>query len=346
MRLVAGTALASLALAGVVSPDAGVAATKCNLDGKTLRVAMTKKHDLTVMRVDGGEILVEAQGPVACAAGTPTTTNTDRIRVRDRSAGNTDLLVSLSGGDFAPGATNAGDKDPDPFANPNEIEWSVKMGAGADDEFKLLGKPEPDGVNVRLGADGINVNVHTSLFLINDADIALRGAEDLLVTSGSGDDVVSAGGGAGTGTPLRRSLLLDDPFGGNDILTGGDGDDQIYNGGGSDTYEGGRGRDTLHYQGEPVTVTIGSGAGNDGGLDDLSSGIRDNLTAGGEDDFLVGSDKGNVLTGGKGVDTLRGLAGNDRLRAKDGTVDDEIDCSTGAGDSAKVDQIDPSPTSC
>jgi Ca2+-binding RTX toxin-like protein len=210
-------------------------------------------------------------------------------------------------------------------------------------------------VNFRWGAGGINLNVHSTFLLANDADISLTGAEDLLVFTAGGDDIVSAAGGAGTGDPFPRSLWFDDPFGGDDIQIGGAGDDLIFNGLDADTIAGGKGRDTVRYQGSgPISVTIGSGIGDDGGLsDENGAGDRDtvgasieNVTGADGDDLLIGTGKGNVMIGGKGVDALFGGGGADRLRAKDGTADAAINCGAGSGDSATVDKKDPKPISC
>ena len=100
-------------------------------------------------------------------------------------------------------------------------------------------------------------------------------------------------------------------------MKGGEGNDTLDGGPDSDSILGGPGVDLATYAGRvnPVTATIGAGAGNDGGADDGPTGVRDtlaatveNLTGGAGNDSLSGNDLGNVLIGGLGADSLFGLA--------------------------------------
>ena len=78
--------------------------------------------------------------------------------------------------------------------------------------------------------------------------------------------------------------------GGNDILSGGKGYDQIFGGAGNDTLKGGVGDDVLR-----------GGEGND------------KLFGGAGDDVLNGGAGNDTLKGGAGDDVLRGGEGNDKL---------------------------------
>lgn len=103
-----------------------------------------------------------------------------------------------------------------------------------------------------------------------------------------------------------------------------------------------------------VIATIGSGSGNDGGVEDGPVGFRDtlaptveNLTGGSGNDSLTGNDLANVLVGGLGADSLFGLAGVDTLNAADGIADTVIDCGADTDNVALSDSgIDPAPVSC
>ena len=93
---------------------------------------------------------------------------------------------------------------------------------------------------------------------------------------------------------------------GNDVLTGGAGDDELYGGDGYDYLLGGSGDDTL-YGGDGLDNLYG-GDGDDtlyGGDDD------DTLDGGDGDDWLYGGDNNDRLTGGGGDDVLDGGAGDD-----------------------------------
>jgi Ca2+-binding RTX toxin-like protein len=76
----------------------------------------------------------------------------------------------------------------------------------------------------------------------------------------------------------------------------------------------------------------------------------ENLIGGSSPDTLIGSALANRITGGLGVDRLRGLGGDDTLVARDGVVDTEIQCDGGApagtADQATLDTADPTPSNC
>ena len=72
----------------------------------------------------------------------------------------------------------------------------------------------------------------------------------------------------------------------------------------------------------------------------------ENVVGGRGDDSLTGSAARNRLTGGLGVDALRGLGANDVLVADDGVADSELDCGDGARDTALVDPLDPPTIGC
>ena len=170
------------------------------------------------------------------------------------------------------------------------------------------------------------------------------------INGGDGDDTLtggdSVGGGAdnisgGAGNDTIRGGL------GNDQLNGGPGSDTFDEGSvpnGSDTFNGGSdvlpavGVDTVSYAsrlatGLAITVTLGSGNGNDGeggategdtvgplgDIEAVTGGpLADNLTC--------GQATGCTLSGGAGNDTLVGNSGNDTINGGAGN-----DTITGAG---------------
>jgi Ca2+-binding RTX toxin-like protein len=129
------------------------------------------------------------------------------------------------------------------------------------------------------------------------------------VNGGSGDDVV-------TGSALA------------DNIRGGSGRDSLNGGDGPDDIAGGSGTDTLFYPADratPISVTVGAGDGNDGGIEDQGSGKRDTVqgdvegVAGTPQGDLIGGDSsGEMLIGGLGDDTLVGNNGNDTLLGLEG----------------------------
>lgn len=95
---------------------------------------------------------------------------------------------------------------------------------------------------------------------------------------------------------------------GNDILTGGSGNDQIYGGPGHDTINGGAGDD--HIDGGEHNDTIHGNAGNDS----LIGGRQNDVIFGDDgDDYLLGDRGADVLYGNDGDDYLLGFTENDLI---------------------------------
>jgi len=145
------------------------------------------------------------------------------------------------------------------------------------------------------------------------------------VQGGLGDDVVSGhgtvegNGGNDTvvGSPGAENIRGN---GGRDILDGGGGPDDILGGTSG-------GADTLVYPGRvtAISVTIGSGNRNDGGVEDQGASGRDTVhgdvesvigTA--QNDFLAGDSSSETLIGAAGDDTLVGNSGQDTLLGLEG----------------------------
>ncbi|WP_370386138.1 hypothetical protein ABW387_17165 [Snodgrassella alvi] len=120
--------------------------------------------------------------------------------------------------------------------------------------------------------------------------------------------------------------LYKDPIwgkGGDDILTGGDGDDILYGLAGNDILNGGAGVDILD-----------GGAGND----ILNGGAGDDILWGGYgNDILNGGAGDDILNGESGYDILNGGTGNDILIGGDGHKD-RYEFETGHGQDVINDQ--------
>lgn len=110
---------------------------------------------------------------------------------------------------------------------------------------------------------------------------------------------------------------------GDDVLTGGAGNDELEGGKGNDTLLGGAGSDEL--EGGSGNDLLDGGTGNDeleggSGNDTLLGGAgRDELDGGKGDDVLDGGTGNDELDGGKGNDILIGGAGNDEINGGRGT---------------------------
>jgi hypothetical protein len=138
---------------------------------------------------------------------------------------------------------------------------------------------------------------------------------------------------------------------GDDVLRGGDGNDNFFDEPGADTFAGGNGSDGVSYLAAdaPLSVTL-DGVANDG-----IAGEGDNVGVDVEDVYvdiprpvtIVGSAAANVIYGYATADTIDGAAGNDVLfgangndtiTARDGYAD-RVDCGSGT-DAAVVDTLD------
>lgn len=143
-----------------------------------------------------------------------------------------------------------------------------------------------------------------------------QGADILL---GQGNDVAT--GGAGDDRLLG--------FEGNDILLGGGGNDGLFGGAGFDTLQGGDGNDYI--------VTGGGIGSGDNGDDVLigGDGVNDTLFGGNGNDFLAGLGADDRLAGGNEDDILLGGAGNDVVVGEGGRdlVSGDIGSDVLVGDS-------------
>lgn len=154
-----------------------------------------------------------------------------------------------------------------------------------------------NGIADVLTLGGIKVTDLEESFFIFAGDVN----ETINGTAGI-DDLFGAGG-----TDLINGL------GGNDHLLGETGNDTLVGGSGGDHLHGGSGVDTASYAGSDAAVNVnmwtGTYTGGHAGGDELFS--IENLTGSSHNDILVANDVNNVLNGGAGADSMRGLAGDD-----------------------------------
>lgn len=291
----------AVSVVGLAAP-AGAAPT-CTYDAPTLSVTVDVGNGETATIGRAG-VAITLDG-VPCDVATVTTTDTIAITATGIP---TEIAVDLSGGGFEPGATLESDGS-------SEIEFTLNVPAGTP-VFRVLGTPGSD--NFVIGTGGINLNATEAT---GDPDVLITGNPAIVLFGGDGNDVLSVGGGAGTGPAGPGATLLGDAAG--DLLLGGIG---------GSTFDGGAGPDELDYAAATMLSLADLGAGRvdhqGGGTDTLVA--IENLTGSPGDDHIVGDGSANVLRGAAGADTLQGLGGDDTLDGGAGTDTLDVSGATGA----------------
>jgi hypothetical protein len=366
---------AGLLLGMLLAPAGASGAVNCARTGAVLDVGLTAAGDQAHLAIDGGAIEVRSKtfSQVLCA-NAPTVSNVDTVNLVDSSGGNT--LFSIDDVDaYGPGASAAGG---DAGAATDEIEFVVTQGAGGGDELAL--RASSGGATIAWGTLGINPNA-TGAENTPDADITQTGVEINSATGGFGAQSFSGAGGAGTGSPFTRPLRLSGGFdddlieGGNgddeldgsfddDTLRGGAGDDEVGGSFGADDVSGGAGVDTAAYRISCVSdeddcsvkVNLADDGFVDGGTadeSDVTPGKRDdvgsdveNILGGADDDTLIGNGARNVLEGRLGRDRLFGKGGRDLLLTREFVQDLALNCGKGKRDRVTRDRFDPRGKGC
>ena len=255
--------------------------------------------DAVVIDARGGNDSVQAVSTFALPLGERMTIN---------GGGGDDLLVGGDGNDiilgFAGNDTVRGGGGQD-ILDAGEGNNSLFGDAGADALFAGFGSDRIDGgtgideVHYGTRTGGVNVSLDN---VANDGTppgivggggsfVVIPGEGDNVldtvewVSTGSGDDVVTAG-----------TLAAANRFkggAGNDRLEGGAGDDTLVGGDGNDRLLGGSGRDSLSGDAGNDTLTGGTGV--------------DSMFGGDGDDSIFSDDStiDAVIDGGKGVDSVR-----------------------------------------
>jgi Ca2+-binding RTX toxin-like protein len=178
-------------------------------------------------------------------------------------------------------------------------------------------------------------------------DVIRGGDEDDLFQASQGSDRLFGGAGS-------DGLLGDADA---DTLFGQPGDDLLAAGGpcGGGRLVGNAGDDNASFArtSDPQGVMEASLDSGRAFLRGVAGCRRTGLDASLEDlegtfgrDVLIGDAGDNGFFGQPGSDEFYGLGGNDIVNARDGRVDQVIDCGEGDADEAVVDQTDPAPVGC
>jgi ELWxxDGT repeat protein len=302
----------------------------CSLSGSTLTVAINSFDDVTIRR-SGSSLSVSNIDITDPTCGGATVANVDTVNVTGTSLPER-VVLDLSGGAFAPGATPEA-------TGVSDIEIDVDLGSGTD---RLVVQGASGIDRVQLGSDGINLNND------DDVDATVAGVEEVTVNGGLGNDLLTAAGSPATGDAFFVPVLLNGD-GGNDTLTGGEAPDVLTGGAGNDMFKetkvigaadsflGGSGTDTLTYAARAGTVKVTlDGVANDGANqgaegDNVSSDVERLIGGKGKDTLTGTTSAANVLTGGAGNDTIDvrdGVSGNDTANGGAGTDT----CLVDAGD--------------
>jgi len=251
-------------LAGPPGPQAP---TTCEYIASKHRVKVNASNSASIARTANGHITVNS----AWCGRQATVFNTDSIVVLS-GAGTQFVVLYLDNGGFKPGFTN----EP---GSTDEIEISVSLG-GDSDSFEVFGDDSAtDNIVVgkssafaALGQMNLNADETTGI----DADLTMIiGIEERIVFGRGGADVISGGGGAGTGAAADFLLKL----------AGGNGGDEVTGGAVHDSIVGGDGPDVLKGGGGPDFIDSADGvSGNDqifggGGSDTCNADNGDALTS-------------------------------------------------------------------
>jgi Ca2+-binding RTX toxin-like protein len=152
------------------------------------------------------------------------------------------------------------------------IVGGISMG-GARDTLNNSGSIIATGGSaIDMGAGNDQVNLYVGATVTGT--ILLGTGDDVALSTSAGGFVIDGGEGSDT-------IAMEYAYGGNDILSGGAGNDYIYAGAGNDQIDGGLDNDTLY--------------GNDG------------------DDLIKGGAGDDNIVGGIGADAIHGDGGNDSI---------------------------------
>ena len=279
-----------------------------------------------------------------------------------RGDSNDNTLTGLAGDDTLIGGGGGNDTliggAGDDTLNGGEGDDMLTGGAGADtitggpgvDTISYAGSDEAVDIRLRTGhASGGHAEGDEYAMVENvigsSHDDRLAGDNRPEGASTGGDNTLSGGGGddeiyGGSGGDTLNGDAGDDALyggAGGDTLNGGAGDDMLIGGPGGDTFSGGAGEDTVSYanaRDEKVTVNLAgtttdpdpnNASHSDG--DSFSAGDVENVIGSPRGDTITGNNLANMIWGGAGADVLNGGAGDDTIDG--GAAGDEIDGGTG-----------------
>jgi len=196
---------------------------------------------------------------------------------------------------------------------PGNVGGNDRVEGGSGDDV-LYGQVGMDliiggsGDDQMLGGDG-NDSIIGGNRTLQPFMLAEVGADE--IDGGAGNDRII--GDSGSVSPLFPASIV----GGNDTITGGDGDDLIYGMLGNDSIDAGAGADQVYGQAGSDTIVGGDDAdrlyGGDAS-DAIDGGAGNDLVFGQSgNDILLGGNGNDLVRGGIGRDWLSGDAGNDIL---------------------------------
>jgi Ca2+-binding RTX toxin-like protein len=274
-----------------------------------------------ILGMEGHDTLIGGAGPDILDGGS----GTDRAAYWGSPVGVTVSLTAGTGsfgtaaGDTLTNIENlAGSPHSDSLFGNDGSNWldgsggndTLKGGGGAD---RLDGYLGDDTLQGGIGADDLDGGQGTDWALYDDSSAAVivnLSMEEGMGGTAAGDTLVSIEGVLGS---AYEDLLI----GTNEAetLSGAGGNDTLKGGGGSDILTGGSGADTASYDGSASAVHASlldqSGYIGDAEGDEFIS--IENLTGSAHDDFLVGGNGANRLSGLGGSDSLVGAGGADIL---------------------------------
>lgn len=178
-------------------------------------------------------------GPLPCADGDPTVTNTDRMKVRSgKHTDQAQLLVDLAYGDFEPGFTAEADGS-------SEVELDARF----DGTTAIRLTRDADTVTTASTEDEIGVSINPTE-AIPDTEARLTRTSPLIIDGAGGADAID-----GSRLSLPRGSL------GSSYVAGGQGADRLTGGPGSDLLSGDSGADMVRAgAGDDAVVVSGRAA--------------------------------------------------------------------------------------
>jgi Ca2+-binding RTX toxin-like protein len=200
-------------------------------------------------------------------------------------------------------------------ANSNVVGSIATLGTGA---YLYFDVSQGGDLNKLIYNDSDdNQSVFTLLAGTNDSNITLQTDPDPLAQTREYGQLSAGGRGNDAITASTTAALWANGDAGNDTITGGNANDELFGGADNDLIDGAGGANHLHGDSGNDTLTAG------GGADTLEGGTgNDSLNSGSGNDMLYGEDGDDTLLGGAGLDNLSGGDGNDNLTG--GTSNDTL----------------------
>ena len=183
---------------------------------------------------------------------------------------------------------------------------SIQIDAGPGDNLIDLTGVNSGDFSFLNPADGSRLRIEVDGGDGSDTILGSFSFDDVLI-GGDGDDQINGSGVVSLGNQNIDGGDGNDTIrggSGNDTITGRDGADQLFGGGGNDSITGGDNNDRIDGQTGDDTI-----AGNQG---------EDTVTGGADDDVVTGDSGNDDVTGGTGDDDISGGSGSDVLGGNDG----------------------------